>query len=131
MAPVRKKVIAARAARAARALLAGCGGSGSPADEPAQPALAVASSAKAPSNDRTPGPALTAACPLLSPATVAATLGGKAPSATGSTAGGAFSCQYQLDGGHWVQLWVVDHAPTGTAAQAVNAMISRYQGTLE
>lgn len=112
--------------------LAGC----AKAAEPDKAPLGIASSAvPAQASARPPGPVLIAACPLLSAALVATTLGVAAPttneeSAPGGPAGSGYICRYAWSGG-WLQVIIWVSPLSGTADQAVQHSIGRYTGTLD
>jgi hypothetical protein len=111
------------------------GGSHATATDTGAPALAQVSTAAAPPPASVkPGPAITAACPLLSPGLIASALGVRRPAATErpavKTAGGTlFGCHYQ-SGGRYIELWVSVAARSGSADQAASLAIRRYTGTL-
>jgi hypothetical protein len=119
------------------ALCVACGGRGSPstAGKSGPPPLAQVSTAAAvPSSTRKPGPVIRAACPLLSPAHIASTLGVRPPTAAErpiikATGGTSYICHYQ-SGGQYVELFISITPVSGTADQAAALTVRRYTGTL-
>jgi hypothetical protein len=134
--PAARRLTVSAVASAVALSAAACGGgSRSTATDPGPPALAQVSTAAAtPAAAAKPGPAIKAACPLLSPALIASVLGVRRPEATErravTTAGGTlFGCHYR-SGGQYVELWVAVSALAGRADQAASLTIRRYTGTL-
>jgi hypothetical protein len=90
---VARKILAAVAAAS---LLAGCTHHERPAAE--------ATPTRSPHINRLPNPAISGACDLITPATLAQTFGSPAPRPSGRDTDGRFSCQYQWDADHSLEL---------------------------
>ncbi|MBW8482780.1 hypothetical protein [Actinomadura parmotrematis] len=128
------------AAALAVLLAAGCGGTGNgtgaggagATSEPPPLAQASPTPLAAPSNTRTPGPAVTKVCALAGAALVASALKTPTRPRARETAhpGGARSCRYQY-ASTWVEMWAVLEPARRSPDLTVQAVIGQYTGTLE
>lgn len=112
---------------------AACSTSGGSAaiSESDAPALSQVSSAPAPASTRTPGPPVTAVCPLLKASEVADAVGLNAPTAREEKLNEAVSsCRYH-SGNRWLLLLAYTEPASGTADSIASRTLVRYTGTLQ
>jgi hypothetical protein len=116
-------------------LLVGCVPAAAEPDLPSLAESAASSSAVAPPAGP-PGPAVSAACPLLSEAEVEQALGHpvafarEEPGGSGPD-GGAFTCGYGFGDGNAMMIVSITPAAAGSAQQQVDRSVQSYSGELE